>query len=92
MVRASSGDLAVFSMTAPPSPVAKTALRGILVMPTNSTSALADAEDLSIGSRLELADSLETVRGGLQRLIDIGRAMRQGQKHIVLGMKERAMA
>ena len=80
-----------FLQDCPATLVAKTALRGIFVMPANFISALVD-EDLSIGSRVELADGLEAVRGRLQRLVDISWAMRRGQEHIVLGMKERAMA
>jgi hypothetical protein len=51
-----------------------------------------DAGDLSIGSRFQFANGLETVRSRLQRLVDIGGAMRGGQEHIVLGMKECAVA
>ena len=92
MMSASFGDLAVFSKTAPPSLAVKPALRGIFTDTGKSKSAPADAGDLSIGSRFQVADGLEAVRRGLQRLVDIGRAMCQGQEHIVLGMKERAVA
>jgi len=51
-----------------------------------------DADDLSIGSRFHFADGFEAVRSRLQRLVDIRWAMRQGQEHIVLGVKERAVA
>jgi hypothetical protein len=63
-----------------------------LLMPANPKSGPVDTDDLSIGSRFEFADGLEAVRSRLQRLVDIGWAMRCGQEHIVLGMKERAVA
>jgi hypothetical protein len=62
-----------------------------LLVPANPKSA-PDAADLSIGSCFQFADGLEALRRRLQRLVDIGWAMRQGQEHIVLGMKERAVA
>jgi hypothetical protein len=79
-------------MTAPPSLVVKTALRGIFMDARKSQIAPVDAGDLSIGSRFQFANGLETVRSRLQRLVDIGWAMRQGQEHIVLGVKECAVA
>ena len=57
-----------------------------------SFSAPVDADDLSIGYRFHFADGFEAVRSRLQRLVDIRWAMRQGQEHIVLGVKERAVA
>ena len=66
--------------TAPPSSVIATALRGIFM------------DVLEFESHLQLADGLEAMRSRLQCFVDIGCAMRRRQKHIVLGMKERAMA
>src|SRR5437667_3096236 len=63
-----------------------------LLLPANSKSAPAGTDDLSIGSGFQFADGLEAVRRRLQRAVDIGWAMRRGQEHIVLGMKERAVA
>jgi hypothetical protein len=60
-----------------------------LLLPANSPI---DADDLSIGSRIQFVDGLEAVRRRLQRLVDIGWAVRRGQEHIVLGVKERAVA
>ena len=61
-------------------------------MPANPNSPPVDTDDLSIGSRFQIVDGLEAMRSRLQRLVDIGGAMRQGQEHIVLGMKECAVA
>jgi hypothetical protein len=66
--------------TAPPSSAIATALRGIFV------------DVRKFESHFQVADGLEAMRGRLQRLVDIGCAMRRGQEHVVLGMKERAMA
>jgi len=63
-------------------------LRGIFI-DANPKSVPVGAGDLSIGSRFQFTDGLEAVQGRLQRLVDIGWAMRQGQEHIALGMKER---
>jgi hypothetical protein len=84
------GDLAVFSQDCPA--IAGPPCGAFLLLPANPKSAPVNADDLSIGSRFQFTDGLETVRGRLQRLVDIGWAMRQGQEHIVLGMKERAVA
>ena len=50
------------------------------------------SDDLSIGFRVQFPDGREAVRSCLQRLVDIGWAVRQGQEHVVLGMEERAVA
>ena len=91
MMSASFGDLAVFSYDCPAIVGRKDRVAGHFYWCPQSQIAPVD-DDLSIGSRFQLADGLETVRSCLQRLVDIGRAMRQGQEHIVLGMEERAAA
>jgi len=93
MMSASFGDLAVFSYDCPAIAGRKDRVAGHFYgCPQNPKPAPVDTNDLSIGSRFQLADGLETMQSRLQRLVDIGWAMRQGQKHIVLGMKERAVA
>lgn len=68
----------------------KTALRGIFIWswPVPKAAAVC-AGDLAAGFRFQRTDGLEAVRGRLQRLVNIGGAMRRRQKHVVLGMKER---
>ena len=51
--------------TAPPSLVAKTALRGIFIDACRSPSAPFDADDSSTGPRFQFADGLEAIRSRL---------------------------
>jgi hypothetical protein len=89
---ASFGDLAVFSYDCPAFAGRKDRVAGHFYWCLQSQIAPVDTGDLSIGSRFQSANGLETVRSRLQRLVDIGGAMRGGQEHIVLGMKECAVA
>jgi len=43
---------------------------------------------LPLEPAIQVADGLESMRCRFQSLVDIGGAMRRGQEHVVLGMKE----